>query len=94
MFGAEQVNRPDIAIEVLDGTKFYRRVTGSSASGDEETLQLDSALGQAVAPGAVRSIGWLSVCASATDNFQIEHQDDADGRGVANINWQALKNDI
>jgi hypothetical protein len=93
-FSYLQVNRRDIAIELNDGTRFYRRITGSAESGNEEILQIDSELGVDLDPSAVRAIGWLSVCASASDTTQIQHQDDADGRAYSAINWRALKTDV
>ena len=93
-FGYLQQNRRDIAIELYDGTRFYRRITGSAESGDEEILQIDAALGVALDPGAVRAIGWLSMCASASDSFQIQHINDADGVAYASLNWRAVKSDV
>lgn len=93
-FDAMQTNRRDLRIELFDGTVFYRRVTGSAESGDNEVLQIDSALGQAVAIGDVRQINWMSVCASASDTVQLEHTTDADGIGRATIHWEAQANDV
>lgn len=93
-FGYLQQNRRDIVIELYDGTRFYRRVTGSAESGDEEILQIESALGAALDPSAIRAIGWLSMCGSASDAFQIQHINDADGVGYASINWRAVKSDV
>lgn len=93
-FGYLQGNRRDVAIELYDGTRFYRRVTGSAENGDEEILQIDAALGVALDPSAVRAIGWLSMCAAASDVTQIQHQTDADGTAYSAINWRAVKSDV
>jgi len=93
-FGYLQQNRRDIAIELYDGTRFYRRITGSAESGDQEVLQLDAALGVGIDPSAVRAVGWLSMCGSASDAFQIQHINDADGVGYASINWRAVKSNV
>lgn len=93
-FGRMQANRRDLAIELYDGTLLYRRITGSAESGDNETLQIDSALGVAVDPSAVRQIGWLSMCAQATDTVTLQHNTDADGVAIATLNWQAVKSDV
>lgn len=93
-FGRQQVGRRDIAIELNDGTRFYRRITDSAEASGSETLTLDAALGEAVDPSQVRQIGWLSLCAQGTDTASIEHQTDADGIGISTIHWQALKNDV
>lgn len=93
-FGRQQRNRRDIAIELFDGTRFYRRLTGSTESGAEEILQLDAALGVALAPSAVRAIGWLSMCAASSDVTQIQHVTDADGTGYASIDWRGLASNV
>lgn len=93
-FGYLQANRRDLAIELYDGTRLYRRITGSAEAGDTEVLQLDAALGIAVDPGAVRQIGWLSLCSSAGDTMQIDHITDADGAAESSITWQGLANDV
>lgn len=93
-FGYLQPNRRDLRLELLDGTVLYRRITGSAETGATEVLQLDSALGVAVSLAQVRQINWLSVCALAADTVTIEHDTDADGLGVATLNWQAVKSDV
>lgn len=93
-FGRQQPNRRDLAIELTDGTRLYRRITGSAGAGATEVLQLDAALGRAVAPAQVRQIGFLSLCASAADTVTIQHDTDADGVAVANLNFVALKSDV
>lgn len=93
-FDYVQTNRRDLRIELYDGTVLYRRVTASAESGDNEILQIDSALGRAVALGNVRQINWMSVCASSSDTIQIQHTTDADGAGDSTINWEALANDV
>jgi hypothetical protein len=89
--GGPRMNRQDLAIELYDGTHLYRRVTAASAAGAAETLTLDSAPGVALTPGNVRAIGWLRLCALASDTVQIQHITDADGAGVATLAWQAVQ---
>jgi hypothetical protein len=93
-FGYLQRNRRDIAIELYDGTRFYRRITGSAETGDTEVLQIDSALGVALDPSAVRAIGWLTMCAAASDTTQIQHVTDADGTATASISWRGLNTNV
>lgn len=94
VFGAQQTNRRDIRIELVDGTVFYRRITGSAQGATSETLQLDSALGQPVSPGDVRQISWLSMCALAGDSVEIDHDTDADGVATATLQWRAVQNHV
>jgi hypothetical protein len=93
-FGYLQANRRDLRIELYDGTVLYRRVTGSAESGANEVLQLDSALGVAIAPGDVRQINWLTLCALATDTVQLDHATDAEGVAQSTLTWQGLKSDV
>jgi hypothetical protein len=94
VFDFVQVNRRDLRIELLDGTVFYRRITGSADAGDHEVLQLDSALGQAVDPLQVRQINFMSVCAPSSDTVQLQYDADAATGALATLNWQALANDV
>lgn len=94
VFGAQQTNRRDIRIELVDGTVFYRRIIGSAQLANSETLQLDSALGQPVSPDQVNQISWLSVCALAGDTVEIDHDTDADGVATATLQWQAVQNHV
>lgn len=93
-FGYLQANRRDIRIELYDGTILYRRITGSADAGDHEVLQIDSAPGIALAPGAIRQIGFLTMCALASDSVQLDHVTDADGVSQCTLNWVAVKSDV
>lgn len=93
-FDYQQPGRRDLRIELYDGTALYRRITGSADAVDHEVLQIDSALGVAVDPAAIRQINLMAVCASATDVLQIQHDTDDDGVGSATINWQAVANNV
>jgi hypothetical protein len=94
LFGAQQTNRRDIRIELVDGTVLYRRITGSAQLAGSETLQIDSALGQAVPLAQVRQINWLSLCQLASDSAKLSHATDADGVATATLQWQAVANDV
>ena len=94
VFGAQQTNRKDIRIELVDGTVLYRRITGSAQLAGGETLQLDSALGQPVDPSQVRQINWLTLCQLGADSVQITHVTDADGVATATLQWQGVQNSV
>ena len=93
-FGAQQTNRRDIRIALVDGTVLYRRITGSAQTSSGETLQLDAALGFAVSVAQVAQISWLSMCQLASDSVQIDHDTDADGVASSKLSWQAVQNDV
>lgn len=60
-FGAAEVHRRDVRIELVDGTVLYRRITQvqTQIEGQVERATLDSALGQELEPGDFARISWL-----------------------------------
>ncbi|PZP64178.1 MAG: hypothetical protein DI597_00755 [Pseudoxanthomonas spadix] len=94
LFGLNQPNRRDIRIELSDGSVFYRRIAASIEAGDVETLTLDSALGVAVAPGAVRCVSFMALCTLASDSIEIEHATDAAGVATSTTGWTAVVPDV
>lgn len=90
-FGLGQPNRQDLRIELNDGTVFHRRVTAAAEDGDSENLTLDASLsGSSIAPGAVRSIGFMALSTLASDEIELDHATDADGLTTATTGWQAV----
>lgn len=94
LFGRQQPNRRDIRIELNDGTLFYRRITGSAVVSGNEVLQISSALGQAVAPGAIRRVSFMTLCTLASDEIQLQHSTDSDGHARAIAPWKAVVPDV
>lgn len=94
LFGRQQPNRRDIAIELGNGTVLYRRITASVEAGSTETLTLSSALGVAITPAQVRRISFLCLCTLASDQIDIEHFTDSDGRARAITPFQAVVPDV
>lgn len=94
LYGRQQPNRRDLRIVLNDGSAFMRRVTASSESGENEILTLSSALGQAVAPGAIRRIEWMPLCIQASDTVEIEHATDLAGSASASTPFTAVVPDV
>lgn len=94
LYGRQQPNRRDVRIVLHDGTAFIRRITGSAESGANEVLQLSSALGQTVAPGAIRRIEFLTLCTLASDEVVIEHHADLAGAARASTPFTAVVPDV
>ncbi|MHB1057238.1 MAG: hypothetical protein ACYC0F_05080 [Rhodanobacter sp.] len=94
VFGRQQKNRRDIRIELWTGAVFYRRITGASELSTTESLTIDSALGQAVAPADVRLISFLTLSEQAADSVSIDHLTDGDGTAQASINWAGVLDDV
>lgn len=67
--------RKHIMIELNDGSRFFRRVTGSAlAEAGQETLSLDAAIGQTINVSDVRRISWLTLCRLNADRIEISWQ--------------------
>ena len=94
LFGRQQPNRRDIAIHLAGGTVLYRRITASAQAGQTETLTLSSALGVAITPAQVRRISFMDLSTLASDQIDIEHMTDSDGRARAITPWQAVVPDV
>jgi hypothetical protein len=93
IFGDEQPNRRDLRIELIGGTVFYRRITGSSEAGGNETLTINSAFGQAVDPSAIRCVSFMTLC-TASDTAEIEHVTDSEGLANASLAFSAVVPDV
>lgn len=95
LFLVGQVNRQDIRIELLNGTVFYRRVTGStSVDTNTERLSIDSSLGQQVTPSQVRRISYMSLCRLNNDNIDIMHENGDTGLATAATQWRATNHNV
>ncbi|HEX7647399.1 MAG TPA: hypothetical protein VF450_08330 [Noviherbaspirillum sp.] len=95
LFLVGQLNRRDIRIELLNGTVFYRRVTGSTGvDANTERLSIDSSLGQQVALSQVRRISFMSLCRLNSDNIDITHENGDTGLATAATPWRASNHDV
>jgi|SRR5690348_13498609 len=94
-FGLGKPNRRDVRIELHDGTVFYRRTTAAVASGNTETLTLDSALAStSIAAEAIRQVSFMALSTLASDDVEIDHVTDADGLATATTGWLAVVPDV
>lgn len=87
------VNRRDIMIELVDGTKFYRRLNGvSELSSTVERITINASLGQQVEPEDIRRISWLSVARFDTDSISLvwKYDDWVD----CSVNWRTVRDDV
>lgn len=85
-FSTDTVHR---AIEVVmnDGTRFYRKLVGSTpittvsdVDGDDTLIQLTGALPQTITPDTVSRISWLPAARFASDEMTIEYLTDEVGQ--------------
>lgn len=95
LFLVGQINRQDIRIELLNGTVFYRRVTGStSVDANTERLSIDSTLGQQITPSQVRRISFMSLCRLNADSVDIQHENGDTGLATAATQWRATNHNV
>lgn len=71
---AQQPNRKDIRIQLVDGTVLYRRITSSETlSGTIERLWLDDAFGMQITPEQIVKVSFLALCRLEADAVEIAH---------------------
>lgn len=93
-FGQSRPGRRDLRIELVDGTVFHRRITGSSElSGEVERLAIDSALGKQIALGDVLRISWMALCRLDSDTVEIEHITDSEGVAKSALVFRGVRDD-
>jgi len=93
-FGQARPGRRDIRIELLNGTVFHRRITGSTEmAGGIERLAIDSALGQPVDPSQVARISWMVLSRGNSDRVEIEHQTDSEGVASCSLTFRGVRDD-
>jgi hypothetical protein len=93
-FASEQ-NRRDIRIELLAGTIFYRRITGSIVNTPtSELLSLDSTLGVGVTVAQVRRISFMAVSRLSSDEIEIDHYTAIDGLATCSTPFVGVDHDI
>lgn len=79
-FGALQAGRRHLRIEMIDGTIFYRTITGSiELNTSQEQLSFDSPFGIQINPSSVRQISWMMLATLASDSIEIAHETDSMG---------------
>lgn len=95
LFGLGRPNRQDVRIELDDGAVLYRRIVASAEIGAGETVVLDAALDAgSIAPERIRRVSFMSLCAQASDESEIDHMTDADGVATSTTGWLAVVPDV
>ena len=89
-FALGREGRRDLRIELVDGSVYYRRVTGATETGETETLTLNQPLGVEVSPQNVRRVSFLMLMQQATDGTTITHHTSADGAASAPVVFEGI----
>ena len=91
LFGKGKPNRRDLCIELVDGTRLYRRITNSVEAGNAETLTLSASLhAGSIAPERIRQVSIMSLCTLASDEIEFDHVTDQDGEAKVTTGWQGV----
>lgn len=95
LFGKGKPNRRDLCVELVDGTRLYRRITDAVEAGDAETLTLSASLDAgSIAPERIRQASIMSLCTLASDEIEFDHGNNQDGDARVTTGWQAVVPDV
>lgn len=86
-FGVLALGKDTLRIELRDGTVYYRIITGSEVTGDEEILALNTSLPDIVKE-KVLQISYCYPCRLDQDEIEINHVTDSDGLTICVSTWQ------
>lgn len=91
LYGLNKPSSQDICIELTNGTKYYRRITNSTVSGNNEILTLNAAIPTATPANTVRMISYVRLCTLASDSVEIEHLTDSEGVSECTLSWMEVQ---
>lgn len=92
MAGGVRPERQDIMIELMDGRRFYRRITGSAASTTTETIAIDNPIGEAISPASVLRVCFIMLMRLDHDSIEIEHLTDDIGVSEVEVTFRSAPN--
>lgn len=79
-YGGPRVGHEDVMIALRDGTLIFRRITGSSLTGENtETIVFDEAIGVDATIKEVRQVCFLAQSRLDADVLELTHHSDIDG---------------
>lgn len=90
-----QINRKDIRIEMLNGTVYYRRISGAATLDQyTERLSIDTALGANITPSQIRRISFMSLSRLDSDSIEIDHINSDVGIATASTPFRAVNHNV
>lgn len=81
--------RQDVMIELLDGQRFYRRLTSATMSSGNEILGIDTPLGVDVTPREIVRVSYMSLMRLDHDSIDIDHITDTDGMSEIQVTFRS-----
>ena len=90
--GGPRPERQDIVIELVDGRRFYRRITNATSTSTTEVLTINQPFGVGIAMAEVLRIAFISLMRLDHDSVQIDHLTDLQGVSEVDVTFRAAPN--
>lgn len=93
--GGATSGREYVVIELVGGTRIFRRITGTAASGNpaEERLLVNAAFPGGLLRSAVRRISFMDTARLQNDRVEFKHVNAADGASTVSSIFQTFRNE-
>ena len=92
---AVKLNRQDIRVELMNGTVYYRRITGAALTAPTvELVNLSSGFGAVIPASSVRRISFMVLSVLASDEITIMHDTTLLGISECSTPFRAVNHDI
>ena len=91
--GGASENRRDICIELIDGSRLYRRIVSSTTlSGNREVLGVDTPFFEGLNAASVLRVSFMTLSRLDQDSIEIVHQTDSAGVATVTTTFRAAPN--
>ncbi|HIH5645901.1 TPA: hypothetical protein ACYSHR_002699 [Serratia marcescens] len=83
--------RRDLRLQLVDGSRVYRRILTATRLGDYELLSLD---GEVPPADSISQVSLMALCRQNTDDITWEHTTDADGVAQVSTTFRGLRDEL
>jgi hypothetical protein len=83
--------RRDLRLQLVDGSRVYRRILTATRLGDYELLSLD---GEVPPADSISQVSLMALCRQNTDDITWEHTTDADGFAQVSTTFRGLRDEL
>ena len=87
--GGPRPEREHFMLELIDGRRFYRRITSATSTSTNERLLFDDPFGELIEPSSVLRICFITLMRLDQDSVQIEHLTDMQGVAEAEVTFRS-----